>query len=116
MILKNAPSGDYINANYVNMKINGTDIVNKYIATQGPLQSTCEDFWQMILEEKCNLIVMLTTIFERGRAKCYKYWPNVGECLTMQNVIIKCIGENTNESESFIFRDFVMTDVKVSYR
>ncbi|XP_044253783.1 tyrosine-protein phosphatase non-receptor type 4 [Tribolium madens] len=112
VILKNAPSGDYINANYVNMKINGTDIVNKYIATQGPLQSTCEDFWQMILEEKCNLIVMLTTLVERGRAKCHKYWPNVGECLTMQNVIIKCLDETTDESGSFIFRDFSLTDVK----
>ncbi|XP_063917600.1 tyrosine-protein phosphatase non-receptor type 4 isoform X1 [Zophobas morio] len=112
VILKNAPSGDYINANYVNMKINGTDTTNQYIATQGPLQSTSEDFWQMVLEEDCNLIVMLTTIVERGRAKCHKYWPNQGECLTMQNVIIKCVQEITDPSESFIFRDFILTDVK----
>ena len=116
VILKNAPSGDYINANYVNMKINGTDTTNQYIATQGPLQSTSEDFWQMVLEEDCNLIVMLTTIVERGRAKCHKYWPNQGECLTMQNVIIKCVQEITDPSESFIFRDFILTDVKVRRR
>lgn len=113
VVLKNATSGDYINANYVNMKINGTDTVNKYIATQGPLLSTTEDFWQMVLEEECHLIVMLTTIIERGRTKCHKYWPGLGECLTMQNMIIKCVQEETDPSGSFIFRDFVLTDIKV---
>jgi tyrosine-protein phosphatase non-receptor type 4 len=112
VILKNAASGDYINANYVNMKINGTDITNNYIATQGPLQSTSEDFWQMVLEENCNLIVMLTTIVERGRAKCHKYWPNPGECLTMENMIVNCIREETDAAESFVFRDFILTDVQ----
>ncbi|XP_018569076.1 tyrosine-protein phosphatase non-receptor type 4 isoform X2 [Anoplophora glabripennis] len=112
VILKNAPNGDYINANYVNMAISNAEIENRYIATQGPLPSTTEDFWQMILEEGCNLIVMLTTLVERGRAKCHKYWPNVGEVLTMQNAIVKCVSEETDPSESFVFRDFVLVDVK----
>lgn len=112
--MKDAPSGDYINANYVNMTINGTDIVNRYIATQGPLSNTVEDFWQMVLEEQSTLIVMLTTIVERGRAKCHKYWPGLGEVLTMQNVIVKCVAEDADDSGSFVFRDFVLFDVKVS--
>lgn len=95
------------------MKINGTNIVNRYIATQGPLQSTNEDFWQMILEEKCNLIVMLTTITERGRVKCHKYWPNLEEIMTLPNMTIKCAREETDLSENFIFRDLVLTDVEV---
>ncbi|KAJ8983662.1 hypothetical protein NQ317_019582 [Molorchus minor] len=112
VILKNAPNGDYINANYVNMVISNTDVVNRYIATQGPLPSTTEDFWQMVLEEECNLIVMVTTLIERGRAKCHKYWPCVGEVLNMQNAIVKCVNEETDSSGSFIFRDFVLVDVK----
>ncbi|KAJ8951573.1 hypothetical protein NQ318_020450 [Aromia moschata] len=111
VVLKNGTNGDYINANYVNMWISNTDMINHYIATQGPLQSTTEDFWQMILEEECNLIIMLTTLVERGRAKCHKYWPSVGEVLTMQNTIVKCIGEETDPSGSFVFRDFVLVDV-----
>lgn len=114
VVLKNAPSGDYINANFVNMVISNTDITNNYIATQGPLQATTEDFWQMVLEQESNLIVMLTTVIERGRAKCHKYWPGVGEVLTMQNAIVKCTKEQTDESGSFIFRDFVLIDVKNS--
>lgn len=114
VILKDASSGDYINANYVNMPISGTDIINRYIATQGPLSTTVEDFWQMVLEQESTLIVMLTTIIERGRAKCHKYWPGLGEVLTMQNVIVKCISEEADNSGSFVFRDFVLLDVKVS--
>ncbi|KAF2884556.1 hypothetical protein ILUMI_21621 [Ignelater luminosus] len=112
VILKNAASGDYINANYVNMRIAGTDVSNRYIATQGPLQSTTEDFWQMVLEEECNHIVMLTTVVERGRAKCHKYWPSLNETLAFPNMTIKCICEETDDSGSFIFRDFVLCDIK----
>lgn len=112
VILKDSSSGDYINANYVNMHITGTDTINHYIATQGPLQSTTEDFWQMILEEECTHIIMLTTIVERGRAKCHKYWPNLGETLTFLNIVIKCICEETDDSGSFVFRDFILSDVK----
>lgn len=96
------------------MEISGTEITNKYIATQGPLQSTTEDFWQMILQDECAVIVMLTTIIERGRAKCHKYWPVVGENLVLQNITIKCIKEETDETESFIFRDLILSDAEVS--
>lgn len=112
VILQNGPNGDYINGNFVEMRISGTPLVNRYIATQGPLQSTTEDFWQMVLEQGSTLIVMLTTVIERGRAKCHKYWPGVGEVLTMQNVIVKCVKEETDDTGSFIFRDFVLIDVK----
>lgn len=95
------------------MHISNTDIVNRYVATQGPLQSTSEDFWQMILEEECTHIIMLTTVVERGRAKCHKYWPGLGETLTYTSNTIKCVCEETDDSGSFVFRDFILGDVKV---
>lgn len=35
VILMGGTSGDYINANYVNMEIPSSGIINRYIATQG---------------------------------------------------------------------------------
>lgn len=78
VILKNGPSGDYINASYINMEISSSDLVLTYIATQGPLASTVGDFWQMVWESESSFVVMLTVLSERGRAKCHQYWPRPG--------------------------------------
>ncbi|XP_063891848.1 tyrosine-protein phosphatase non-receptor type 4 isoform X2 [Helicoverpa armigera] len=78
VILKNGPTGDYINASYINMEIPNSDMVLTYIATQGPLSTTVGDFWQMVWESESSLVVMLTVLTERGRAKCHQYWPKVG--------------------------------------
>lgn len=49
------------------MEIPAANLVNKYIAAQGPLPHTCAQFWQVIWDQKLSLIVMLTTLTERGR-------------------------------------------------
>ncbi|CAE1294463.1 PTPN9 [Acanthosepion pharaonis] len=69
--LEGDPSYDYINANYVD----GYKQKNAYITTQGCLTRTIGDFWRMVWEQKCLVIVMLTRIMERNRLKCEQYWP-----------------------------------------
>ncbi|XP_077910206.1 tyrosine-protein phosphatase non-receptor type 21 isoform X3 [Halichoerus grypus] len=49
-----------------------------YIATQGPLQSTCQDFWQMVWEQGIAIIAMVTAEEEGGREKSFRYWPRLG--------------------------------------
>lgn len=55
-----------------------------FIATQGPLKETVEDFWQMVYEYKCPAIVMLTRFIERNSEKCTVYFPrHVGQMVKL---------------------------------
>lgn len=45
-----------------------------FIATQGPLPHTVEDFWRMVWEWKCHSIVMLTELQEREQVSCDSWW------------------------------------------
>lgn len=114
VVLLNAESGDYINANYVNMEIPPSGTINRYIATQGPLSTTVNDFWRMVQQESSHLVVMLTTVMERGRPKCHQYWPSADEepLQLSEGFSIKCLSEKPDETGSFVFRDLVMTDEK----
>ncbi|KAM6963463.1 receptor-type tyrosine-protein phosphatase H-like [Tautogolabrus adspersus] len=64
-------TSDYINASYMP----GHNSSREYIATQGPLPSTVNDFWRMIWEQRVKGIVMVTNCNESGKTKCEHYWP-----------------------------------------
>ncbi|XP_074612301.1 receptor-type tyrosine-protein phosphatase S-like isoform X2 [Acropora palmata] len=71
--IKGKSGSDYINASYIPTYDEETMC---YIATQGPTSVTVSDFWRMIWQEKCSVIVMLTNLVEQGKQKCEQYWPN----------------------------------------
>lgn len=62
------PGSDYINANYIKV----CSCCKDYIATQGPLPNTVNDFWLMVWESLSEMIIMTTNIFENGRKKSEK--------------------------------------------
>jgi len=66
----------YFNASPINLgRKNET-----FIATQGPLKEEIGRFWRMVWQEGCEVIVMLTKPYEKGREMCAMYYPEkVGE-------------------------------------
>nr|KAF6458392.1 protein tyrosine phosphatase non-receptor type 20 [Rousettus aegyptiacus] len=94
---------DYINANYIRIINAGEEYF--YIATQGPLPSTTDDFWQMVLENNANIIVMITREIEDRIIKCHHYWPiSMKEPLELRNCLIFL--ENYQILQYFIIRIF----------
>ncbi|KJZ71954.1 hypothetical protein HIM_08634 [Hirsutella minnesotensis 3608] len=63
-------SCDYVNASH----LSASRSHKRYIASQGPLPATFEDFWSVIWEQDVRVIVMLTAESEGGQLKCHSYW------------------------------------------
>ncbi|CZT42185.1 related to protein-tyrosine-phosphatase [Rhynchosporium secalis] len=61
---------DYVNASH----IKSSRSHKQYIASQGPLPATFEDFWSVIWDQDVRVIVMLTAESEGGQLKCHQYW------------------------------------------
>ncbi|CAH8834066.1 unnamed protein product [Trichobilharzia szidati] len=96
---------DYINANYVD----GYHRRAAYIAAQGPIPSTFDDFWLMVWEQMSNVIVMISNFVERGRRKCDKYWPSSGQ-QTYGNISVRIVSEVVRAF--YTFRVFSIRNIK----
>ncbi|OXA56784.1 Tyrosine-protein phosphatase 1 [Folsomia candida] len=108
VLLINSPGGgDYINANFISMEVPSSGVVNRYIAAQGPLSTTTGDFWIMTWESQSPLIVMLTSLNERGRSKCFQYWPDqTNNPVTHHNIQVTLV--QTKSSRQWIQREFTI--------
>ncbi|XP_068092774.1 tyrosine-protein phosphatase non-receptor type 3 isoform X2 [Hyperolius riggenbachi] len=109
-VLLQGEEDDYINASCVNMEIASSNIVNRYIATQGPLPHTCAHFWQMVWDNKLSLVIMLTTLTERGRTKCHQYWPDPPDVMEYGRFQVKCKSEDC--TIAYVFREMILTNTE----
>ncbi|KAH9692201.1 protein-tyrosine-phosphatase PTP1 [Citrus sinensis] len=63
----------YINASLISTS--SSEKVSQFIATQGPLPHTYEDFWEMVIQYHCPVIVMLTRLVDNYKmVKCGDYF------------------------------------------
>ncbi|KAI4891813.1 hypothetical protein NFI96_007687 [Prochilodus magdalenae] len=84
------PCSDYINASY----IPGNNFRREYVATQGPLPGTKDDFWKMVWEQNVHNVVMVTQCVEKGRVKCDHYWPSDQDPLYYGDLIVQMLSES----------------------
>ncbi|XP_005101254.1 receptor-type tyrosine-protein phosphatase O [Aplysia californica] len=79
---------DVFKANY----IQGYNSVREYIAAQDPMPSIVPDFWRMVWEQKCKVIVMLSDQMKGWKGKGGSYWPEtLGESVEYGGVGVKMI-------------------------
>ncbi|XP_051971225.1 receptor-type tyrosine-protein phosphatase H-like isoform X4 [Xyrauchen texanus] len=100
---------DYINANY--MPGFGS-AKREYIAAQGPLPNTVNDFWRMIWEKRSGVIIMVTNCIESGRTKCEQYWPLDYTPCIYGNLLVTIISEN--KAQSWTLREFTVKNKETS--
>uniref|UniRef100_A0A8C1SQG1 protein-tyrosine-phosphatase n=1 Tax=Cyprinus carpio TaxID=7962 RepID=A0A8C1SQG1_CYPCA len=99
---------DYINASHVKNEPAGC--VLRYIAAQGPLPHTCTHFWRSVWEQNVSVIVMLTTLTERGRTKCHQYWPHPPEVRDYGFLQVCCHSEECNLA--YVTRELTLTNTQ----
>ncbi|XP_078576215.1 tyrosine-protein phosphatase non-receptor type 13-like isoform X2 [Branchiostoma floridae x Branchiostoma japonicum] len=104
--------GDYINASHVRIPV-GSDTFH-YIASQGPLPVTAGSFWQMVWEQRAEVIAMVTLDMEGGKVKCHRYWPDSSETpLTFWNKYEVSL-VSSQALEDFNIRTFSLRDMETS--
>ncbi|XP_054645985.1 tyrosine-protein phosphatase non-receptor type 11b isoform X1 [Dunckerocampus dactyliophorus] len=110
------PGSDYINANYIRVtgKHEGSheegshvEESKVFIATQGCLQNTVNDFWKMVHQENTHVIVMTTKEMERGRSKCVRYWPKLHATMEFGRLQVRNLEERT--AQDYILRKLEVT-------
>lgn len=82
------------------------DLFKTYIATQGCLANTIQDFWNMIWQENTRVIVMTTKEIERGKKKCEKYWPDPQQSREWGQARVTCLSETS--TADYTLREFLL--------
>ncbi|XP_038967381.1 receptor-type tyrosine-protein phosphatase delta isoform X34 [Rattus norvegicus] len=103
--IRGVEGSDYINASF----LDGYRQQKAYIATQGPLAETTEDFWRMLWEHNSTIVVMLTKLREMGREKCHQYWP-AERSARYQYFVVDPMAEYN--MPQYILREFKVTDAR----
>lgn len=94
----------FINASWIHMPYH-----QYFIATQGPLINTVEDFWTMVSENNTKVIVMLCDLNEKGVPKCHNYWDQRNK---MKDFFIELKNEEQKKDQGLVLRKFQITTNK----
>lgn len=75
------------------------------------MEHTIDDFWRMIWEQGCKVIIMVTNLRERTRDQCAKYWPEEDhKPLTLRSIEVKTI--EANYFADYAIREFELSEIE----
>lgn len=98
------PGSDYINASY----IFDDESSGLFIASQGCLKATVDDYWHMVYQENSRIIIMVTNEVEKAKIKCVRYWPDYGLTIIVDGREVTNVGETS--TGDFIIREFELEE------
>ena len=100
----------YLNASYIVFP------EQLYVAAQGPMQNTCEDFWHAICVSKAESLVTIVMPFEKEKEKCYAFWDQSIFPFKVESFEIRLVGEeelmksNLDPKERIVRRTFLIVN------
>ncbi|GLT29879.1 hypothetical protein SLA2020_047150 [Shorea laevis] len=99
----------YINASFISTP--SPENISKFISTQGPLPHTFEDFWEMVFQYHCPVILMLTQLVDNFKTvKCGDYFQAEDGPREFGNISIVTKWLQTTETS------LVLRNMEVNYK
>ena len=81
-----------------------------FIVAEGPMQSTVRNFWKMVYDRNCAVVVMTLGLIERGQEASAQYWPDSG-IAHYGEFAVDLLGEE--KLEGFMIRNLSVMDTRV---
>ena len=96
---------EYINASWLNTC---TRMEKSFVATQGPMSNTFNNFWKMCWQYEIENILMLCNFNENDKQQCEQYWPQTPGSEMQYNLNIVRFEKEEISQEQIVKRTFLM--------
>jgi protein tyrosine phosphatase len=108
-VRNNDPLSTYIHANYINgyNNIEETTATRAFIATQGPMSNTLNDFWHLVWQESITYLVMITKLKENSKSQCDSYIPDENNIFFNYGEISVCV-ESIHYEQDYDIRKIIL--------
>lgn len=97
---------------YINASLcSSANLEKRFIVTQGPLDSSTEDFWGMCFSKEINLVLMLCKFRAGNRPQCSEYFPYKGgndSFITNEKIYEISLDKEENLSDDLIKRIIII--------
>lgn len=76
------------------------------------MENTVGDFWKLVSDTRCGVVVMLSDLKEEGEERCVEYWPSEGDSTEYGQYLVTTMKSHKNEG--YTQRVMTVTNPRVS--